>query len=68
MVKSWKDFGWKLADNVASLKLEVLIFASWALAVSLITSVEWMAIAGIVLSGRVITDLRNRVPDGDTQV
>lgn len=56
MVSNWKELGWKLADNFASMKAEVLIFGSWALAVGLITSPEWLTIALVVIGGRVATD------------
>ena len=57
-VKNWGDLWWKLADNFASLKAEVLIFASWALAVGLLASTEWLIIAGAVIGGRVWTDIK----------
>jgi len=73
-IKSWPEFWFKLADNFASMKMETLIFASWALAVGLLGSPEWLGIAGVVLGGRVLTDMKwlqrscEAPVNGDTQV
>lgn len=57
-IKSWNEFLWKLADNFASMKMEILIYASWALAVGLLGPIEWLAVAGACLGGRVLTDMQ----------
>jgi len=72
-IKSWPEFYWKLLDNFASMKMETLIFASWALAVGLLGPLEWLAIVGVALGGRVLTDMKwlqrscEAPVNGDTQ-
>jgi len=57
-VRSWADFIWRLAENFASMKMEVLIFASWALAKSILSPGEWLVVVGICLGTRAINEIQ----------
>jgi hypothetical protein len=57
-VASWQDFQWRLAELTSSMKYHLLVLSFIALMGHSINGTEFTILASLVLSGRVLTDIK----------